>query len=169
MTKFQLGDKIPSFTLPTVTGETFSFSEHQDQHQSWHLIVFFRGPWCPVCKSELNDLQESKGFFEGENVHLITISSEKLDNLKSFSEEENLSFTMLSDESLEAINSFDVYYHGEDAPYEDHGAHGEPAYFLVDEKGKLLYQQRQTGPFGRPSTTELRKIVKYIKKNLKSD
>lgn len=79
----------------------------------------------------------------------------------------NFLFPVLSDEKLEALQKFDVFYHSKDAPYEDHGTHGEPAYFLVDEEGKLLYQQRQTSPFGRPSATELRKIVQYIQKNLK--
>ena len=51
--------------------------------------------------------------------------------------------------------------------YEAHGVHGEPAYFLVDENGTLLYHQRQTSPFGRPSATELRKIITYIAKNLR--
>ncbi len=80
------------------------------------------------------------------------MSTDKLENLKKMALENNLSFPILSDESLVALKAYDVFYHGDDAPYEDHGTHGEPAYFLVDENGQLLYQQRQTSPFGRPST-----------------
>lgn len=67
---------------------------------------------------------------------------------------------------LKVLKAYDVHYHREDDPYEDH-LHGEPAYFLIDEKGELLYQQRQTSPFGRPTVTELRKIVQYIGKTYK--
>ncbi|UII57074.1 peroxiredoxin family protein [Cytobacillus spongiae] len=167
MSVFSLGDKIPNFTLPTATGEDFSFDSHQQEHKAWHMIIFFRGSWCPVCVQDLKDIEENKGFFEGKNVHFITISTDSKSNLKQMVDEHSLTFPVLSDENLEALKSFDVFYHGEDAPYEDHGAHGEPAYFLVDENGKLLYQQRQTSPFGRPSTTELRKIVQYIAKQMK--
>ncbi|WP_243292019.1 peroxiredoxin family protein [Bacillus sp. FJAT-47783] len=167
MSKFLLGDKIPNFTLPSASGNEFSFESHQKEHSKWHLIIFFRGAWCPVCVQDLKDLEENKGFFESKNVHLITISTDTLSNLKKMVEDHQFSFPVLSDENLEALKSFDVFYHSENAPYEDHGVHGEPAYFLVDEKGKLLYQQKQTSPFGRPSATELRKIVQYIGKNLK--
>lgn len=169
MANFKLGDNIPTFTLPSVSGEQFSLEAHQSEHQKWHLIIFFRGSWCPVCVQDLKELEESKSFFEGKNVHIITISTDKLDSLKEMAQEHQLSFPVLADEELTALKAFDVFYHGEDAPYEDHGAHGEPAYFLVDEKGRLLYQQKQTSPFGRPSATELRKVVQYIGKNLKSN
>jgi peroxiredoxin len=168
MAIFKLGEKVPNFALPEISGQDFSFESYLKEHKSWNLIIFFRGAWCPVCVHDLKDLEESKAFFEGKNVHLITISTDKLENLKKMSLENNLSFPILSDENLDALKAYDVFYHGEDAPYEDHGTHGEPAYFLVDENGHLLYQQRQTSPFGRPTSTELRKIVQYIGKNLKS-
>ncbi|KPB04065.1 peroxiredoxin family protein [Bacillus sp. CHD6a] len=163
----KLKDKAPEFKLTQTTGETFSFDAHQKEHEAWHLIVFFRGSWCPVCQDELKELEESKGYFEDKKVHVLAISTEEADKLKEMVSEYDLTMPVLSDPKLEALEAYGVYYHGEDAPYEDHGVHGEPAYFLVDEKGKLLYQQRQTSPFGRPSVSELRKIVKYIGKNLK--
>ncbi|WP_421379770.1 peroxiredoxin family protein [Bacillus salacetis] len=167
MTVLQLNDQAPDFTLPKANGEIFSFASHQEEHKSWHLIIFFRGSWCPVCVQDLKDLEENSGFFEDKGVHFITISTDAKEDLAKMAEENKLSFPVLADENLEALKAYGVHYHSEDAPYEDHGAHGEPAYFLVDEKGKLLFQQRQTSPFGRPTATELRKIVQYIKKNLK--
>ncbi|WP_273128182.1 peroxiredoxin family protein [Bacillus weihaiensis] len=167
MTILTVNDQIPNFSLPSANGEQFSYEAHKEKHKAWHLIIFFRGAWCPVCVQELKDLEENKSYFESKNVHFVTISTDELANLENLVKENNLSFPVLADENLEALKSFGVFYHGEDAPYEDHGAHGEPAYFLVDEEGKLLYQQKQTSPFGRPTTTELRKIVQYIGKNLK--
>jgi peroxiredoxin len=168
MSIFKLGDKVPNFTLPEISGQEFSLDTFIKEHKNWQLIIFFRGAWCPVCVHDLKDLEESKSFFEGKNVHLITISTDNLENLRKMAEDNNLSFTILADEKLNALKAYDVFYHGDDAPYEDHGTHGEPAYFLVDENGELLYQQRQTSPFGRPTSTELRKITQYISKNLKS-
>lgn len=82
--------------------------------------------------------------------------------------ENNLSFLIVSDEYLVDLKAYDVFYHGDAPPYEAHGTHGKPAYFLVKKNGQLLYQQRQTIPFGRPTSTEFRKIVQYIGRNLKS-
>lgn len=168
MSTFQLGHTVPNFTLPVANGEVYSFEEQQKADNSWHLIIFFRGSWCPVCVHDLTEMQENKGFFDSRNVEIVAISTDTQENLAKMTDELKLTFPLLSDEGLQALKEYDVFYHGEDAPYEDHGIHGEPAYFLVDENGKLLYQQRQTSPFGRPSATELRKVVQYIKKQLKS-
>jgi peroxiredoxin len=113
-------------------------------------------------------LEESKGFFEGKNVHITAISTDNCDSLRNLVNDKQLTFPVLCDDNLKALKAYDVFYHGAEAPYEDHGTHGEPAHFLIDNRGRLLYQQKQTGPFGRPSVNELRKTVQYIKKNLKS-
>ncbi|OEH91704.1 peroxiredoxin family protein [Bacillus solimangrovi] len=167
MSQLQLNDSAPSFTVPCTDGSTFNMSAHLKEHNTWHLLIFFRGSWCPVCLHDLQQLQENVGFFEGKNIHIMTISADEMSALKELVAEHNLSFPVLCDENLEALKAYEVYYHGQDAPYEDHGVHGEPAYFLLNEHGKIMYQQRQTSPFGRPSMTELRKIVQYIQKNLK--
>ena len=167
MTEFQLGKPVPDFTLPSVSGENYSFSSYREVKGGWHLIIFFRGSWCPVCIGDLEEIEKSIGYFEGKNIHISTISTDKLANLKEMAEEHKFTFPVLSDENHDALKAYKVHYHSENDPYEDHGAHGEPAYFLVNEQGNLLYQQRQTSPFGRPNATELRKITQYISKNLK--
>lgn len=168
MTTFKLNQSIPEFSLPTVSGEEFSFSEALKQHEGqWHLIIYFRGSWCPACMSELQELEESKGYFEKQQIHLTTVTHDKKEDLEKMVKEHGFTFPVLIDENFEFLTAYGVHYHEEDAPYEDHGTHSEPAYFLTDEQGKLLYQQRQTSPFGRPHPKELRKIIQYIKKNLK--
>jgi peroxiredoxin len=114
-------------------------------------------------------LEESKIFFESKDVYITAISTDNKDSLKKMVDDKRLSFPVLCDESLRALKAYGVFYHSDNDPYEDHGEHGEPAYFLVDETGRLLYQQKQTGPFGRPSVIDLRKTVQYIKKNLKPE
>lgn len=118
MTSLKLNDSVPTFSLPTTNGEMFNFEDHRKSHESWHLLIFFRGAWCPVCVQDLKDLQESVGFFQEKNVHIITIATDNVEALKDMSEEHSLSFPVLSDESLEALKAYDVFYHGDDAPYE---------------------------------------------------
>ncbi|MDL4842996.1 peroxiredoxin family protein [Aquibacillus rhizosphaerae] len=167
MNEFKLNQPAPDFTLPATSGEQYHFDTYRKQIGGWHLLIFFRGSWCPACTEELIELEDGIGYFEKKNIHLTAISTDYLDSLKEFVTDNNISFPVLADEKFEAIKAYQVHYHREDAPYEDHGIHGEPAYFLVDNNGNLLYQQRQTSPFGRPGINGLRKIVKYISKNLK--
>lgn len=168
MKTFKLGEQVPDFTLPAVSGDTYHFSNFQKEHPGdWNFLIYFRGSWCPVCMEELKELEESKGYFQDKSIHITTISTDSLENLKEMVNEHEFTFPVLADEKMSVLEKYGVHYHSEADPYEDHGEHGEPAYFLIDENGKVLYQQRQTSPFGRPTPTELRKIVQYIKKNLK--
>ncbi len=96
------------------------------------------------------------------------MASDTLSNLKEWQEENKFPFPILSDENFAMLEEYGVYLHDDEtAPYEDEGKHGDPAVFLLDESGKLLYQQKQTGPFGRPDAKDMRKTASYIKKNLK--
>ena len=167
MNSLKLGDQAPLFELPAETGTPYSLEKDLNDRPGWRFLVFFRGAWCPVCVQDLKDLEESKSYFEDKGVHITTISTDTQQDSNAMKEEHGLSFPVLSDAPLDLLSQYGVFYHGEDAPYEDHGLHGEAAYFLLDEKGNILYQQKQTSPFGRPNVKELRKIIQYIKKNLK--
>ncbi|WP_367281314.1 peroxiredoxin family protein [Planococcus shenhongbingii] len=130
--------------------------------------MFFRESWCLACIKALKDLESNKTYFTGENIRLIAISTDMLADLKKMSDKLQLSFPVLADENQEFLKQYGVYLHGEESPYEDTGIHGEPAYFLMDENGELLYQQRQTSPYGRPSADELQQIIRFIKKKLQT-
>ncbi|KAA0958003.1 redoxin domain-containing protein [Planococcus sp. ANT_H30] len=167
MTTLQLGDKAPQFELPLAEGGTYSLEQDLTDRPGWRFLVFFRGSWCPVCNQDLKEIEESLSYFEGKGVYFTALSTDSQENSLGMKNEHSLSFPLLCDLTTDLLKQYGAYYHGEDAPYEDHGIHGEAAHYLLDEKGNILYQQQQTSPYGRPSATELRKVVQYIKKNLK--
>jgi hypothetical protein len=43
--------------------------------------------------SDLENLEESTGFFEGKNVHITTISTDKFEDLKAMAEEKEPLFS----------------------------------------------------------------------------
>lgn len=167
MKTLQLGDKAPLFELPLAEEGTYSLEKDMAEREGWRFLVFFRGAWCPACNQDLKEIEESISYFEGKGVHFTALSTDTQEGSLEMKQKHGLSFPILTDVSKDLLDQYGVFYHGEDAPYEDHGIHGEAAYFLLDENGKIMYQQKQTSPYGRPTEKELRKIVQYIKKNLK--
>ncbi|SDP63315.1 peroxiredoxin family protein [Halobacillus aidingensis] len=169
MPDLQLGDRIPNFYLPSTEGKNYLFENFMQEHENkWHLIVFFRGSWSPICIEELEKLEDSKVELENQNLQTTAISTDYLEDLKNLVRKNNLTFPVLSDEYVTVIEAFGVFLHKTEAPYEDHGVHGEPAYFIINEDGQLMYQHKQTSPFGRPSPEALVKITKYISNHLKA-
>lgn len=167
MNTLQLGNNAPFFTLPRAEGGDYSLEQDLVDRPGWRYIIFFRGAWCSVCNEDLKEIQESLSYFEGKNVHFTALSTDNREDSLAMKEEHNLGFPLLSDAPKDLLDDYGVFYHDENSPYEDHGSHGEAGYFLLDENGKVLYQQTQTSPFGRPTAKEMRKIVAYIRKNLK--
>ncbi|WP_051744094.1 redoxin domain-containing protein [Halobacillus karajensis] len=72
--------------------------------------------------------------------------------------QEQLSFPVLSDESFPITDAFGIFFNHNDQ-------HGEPASFILNNHGELVFQQKQTGPFGRLSPQHLIQNVLYIKKH----
>jgi peroxiredoxin len=164
MKLLRVGDQAPDFTLRSETGESFSFYQHLEKDDRLHLLVFFRGEWCPVCNEQLKELEQNMDTFKELNTHILAFSTDEAENLNKMKERLGLSFPLFSDPVRMAAEPYGVHYHSGNM-YSDHGEHGEPALFLIDDKKRLLYSDIQTGPFGRPSAADLRKTIQYIKKN----
>lgn len=165
MTEFRLGDQMPNFQLNTTDGATFDFQKFQQDHPNqWYFVINFRGAWCPICVDEIESLVANKGYFEGKNIQIILTSDDSADNLRQLVADKAVPFPVLVDDNNVFANAYGVYSHPDDAIYNDHGTHNEPAYFLISEDNRLLYQQKQTNPFGRPTLVELRKMIQYIQK-----
>ena len=162
----KVGDTAPDFTLQVETEDTFSFHNHLENDGRYHLLVFFRGEWCPVCNDQLKELQQNINTFNELNTHIIAISTDGEQNLNKMKETHSLSFPVFSDPERNASEPYGVQYHNGKL-YDDHGEHGEPAVFLIDDQKRVLYFDIQTGPFGRPTADDLRKTIKYIKKTVR--
>ncbi|CAD7358703.1 MULTISPECIES: peroxiredoxin family protein [Staphylococcus] len=169
MTEFKLGAQMPNFELKATDDSTFNFHQfQQDYPNQWYFVINFRGSWCPVCMEELDQLIKNKGYFEGKDIKIILTSDDSAENLQKMVEEKNVPYPVLVDKDSKFADTYGVFKHPDDSIYDDHGAHNEPAYFLISEDNRLLYQQKQTNPFGRPTMTELRKTIQYIKKTYQS-
>ncbi|WP_226579659.1 peroxiredoxin family protein [Halobacillus litoralis] len=164
MQALQIGGQSPNFILPSVKGGTFSFENFRiHSENNWHVIVFFRGSWCPFCLKTLKELEKNRKQFKEHRVEIIAISSDDLGSLKKMVSEEELSFPVLSDAYFSIIDAFGVFTNRYSYQHENPQVHGEPAYFLTNEGGEVMYQQKQTGPFGRPVSSDLIRTVQYIR------
>ncbi|MYL71646.1 redoxin domain-containing protein [Halobacillus litoralis] len=169
MSEFRLGDRVPNFILPTITGEQFLLESHQEIHEkSWHLIVFFQGSWSPECVRFLKQIEDHLRDFSREHVTVMAIAAENTAGLKRMADKENFTFPLLADEFLSINEAFGVYTQHREISNEGIRSFGEPACFLINHEGELLYQQKQTGPFGRACAADLLKAIRHLKSQQQS-
>ena len=147
----RLGDRVPSFQLrDAVSDGTFDLESLLAGHRGL-LLVFHRGMWCPSCRRQLAELEESLPRLEAAEVrvavvlaqawHRVRLSLEKLDT--------PYRFPILCDGDRTVVKAYGVWHPlGIDAFNSAH-----PASFLIDNTGVLRYSfvgstQFQRAPMG---------------------
>lgn len=104
----EIGDKMPSFILPNVSGNEISSDKLLEKGPI--VISFYRGGWCPYCNLELRALQDLLTDFDKYNATLVAISPEKPDNSLSTQEKNNLTFPVLSDSNNEVARGMGLVF-----------------------------------------------------------
>lgn len=128
--KFPIGSKIPSFSLPNVTGEDIGSSYLSDAPAS---LVVFACNHCPYVIGSEKMLFDTIQEFQGKGLRAVLISSndpvqypdDSFENMKEKSKRDNIPCPYLFDESQEIARAFD--------------AQCTPECFLFDGEGVLVF------------------------------
>ncbi len=75
----EIGGQAPTFTLPTVNGETLDLAEYSGKP----VVLNFWATWCPPCRHEIPELASFSTRYDGE-VAVIGISTEPLATVRPF-------------------------------------------------------------------------------------
>ena len=91
-----VGSKVPSFTLPSQSGEMVNL---EDFHGKKPVVLFFYPKDdTPGCTKEVCAFRDSFEEFRKLDAEVIGISSDAVESHRSFAEKHLLPFTLLSDE-----------------------------------------------------------------------
>ena len=91
----QVGEHAPDFTLRDQHGAEFRLSSVLGEKAV--LIVFYPWAFTGVCAGELQTLQEQQDEILGEDVVLLTISTDPMYALRAFADQHGFTFPLLSD------------------------------------------------------------------------
>lgn len=159
---------VPSLILPLAGGGEFNLSEMQAE--SFHLLVFYRGRHCPVCKTQLGALQAQAGAFAERGVTVTAISCDTRDRAEAARVDWNLTDLRIAYDLTPAQarqwGLFVTASRGKTSLGLDEPAlFSEPGLFLVKPDLTLFFSSVQTMPFVRPRAEDVLAAIDYIKKN----
>ena len=103
-----VGDTVPDFTLPNVSGDPVSLHDLLDKGPV--VLNFYRGGWCPFCNLELQALQARLPEIRALDATLVGISPETPDNSLTAIEKHQLEFEVLSDVGNRIARSFGLLF-----------------------------------------------------------
>ena len=125
-----LGARAPAVALASSGGDTWSLQTTLAQGPV--VVVFYRGHWCPYCRTQLVDLQQRLADFTARGATLVAIAVDPADQARALAARLGLSFPLLSDPTREVVRAFGV----EDAE----NAIAWPAIFIIARDGTVTWR-----------------------------
>lgn len=144
-TILNIGDKLPSFSVPSLNGETLSSNELKGKV----VLINFWATWCPPCRAEFPLLQKDiYDAIKDNNFRVLAISrGEETDTVKNFIDKYKYTFPVYLDKEAKVYNLFANKY--------------IPRNFVIGKDGKVKWVS--TG-FKKD---EFYEMVNLIKRELK--
>jgi|GEM_PF-653626 len=102
------GEMAPAFTLKDTKGSEVSLSDALAKGPV--VLIFFRGSWCPICNTQLADLEAAKVDIEKAGGSLITISPELADQHAWYDENFAISYPLLTDSGNKVASDFGLVF-----------------------------------------------------------
>lgn len=137
MSKVELEQQVPDFTLPAANGEAVTLSSFRGKRV---VIYFYPKDMTPGCTKESCEFRDYNSEYKSLNTEIIGISPDDLDSHNQFIAEYSLPFLLLSDADHKICELFGVWKLKERDGQQFYGV--ERSTFLIDEQGLLVKEWR---------------------------
>ncbi len=156
---------VPPLSVPVVGGERFDIQKEKPEHFSF--IVFYRGLHCPICRTQLGELETKLSDFARRGVSVVALSSDAAERAKRAKLEWKLPNLRLGyGLDLAIARTWGLYISTgrgmTSAGVEEPALFSEPGLFLVRPDRTLYFASVQTMPFARPRLTDILAALDYV-------
>lgn len=165
MTRLMPRQPVPALDVPTAGGPAWSLAAQQPAR--FTLVVFFRGLHCPICRTQLRDLQTKLPDFEKRGVSVIALSSDDEERATRTKTEWGLDgLTLGYGLSLPKAREWGLYVSAgrgkTSIGVEEPAQFSEPGLFLIRPDGTLYFASVQTMPFARPQFADILNAIDFV-------
>lgn len=159
---------VPPLAVDLVGGGRFDIAAERPDNFS--MIVFYRGLHCPICRTQLRDLDSKLGEFAGRGTSVVAISADTRERAEQTKADWGLSGLRLGyGLSLATARTWGLFVstsRGKTSTgFEEPAQFSEPGLFLVRPDGTLYFASVQTMPFARPHFQDILGAIDFVVKN----
>ncbi len=157
------GDSFPNLILKTIDGGTIETGKHLKG--SWNVVLFYRGYWCPFCKTQLTSFQSGLQKVKAEGIGMLAASvdslEKSLETQKATGATFPIAYGLPVKETAEAIGAF------YDAAPEHTAPYIQSTGFVVAPDGRIVVSVYSSSAIGRLSWQDVIPLVQYVKSHSK--
>jgi thioredoxin-dependent peroxiredoxin len=143
MSRLEVGDKAPEFTLPDDTGTEVSLADFRGRKV---VLYVYPAAMTPGCTTQACDFRDSLEPLAAAGYAVIGLSPDSPAKLAKFRERDHLTFPLLSDQEKGVLEAYGAY--GEKKLYGKTVIGVIRSTFVIDEDGsvqKAMYNVKATG------------------------
>lgn len=151
------GDTFPHLSASQVGGGTINLPA--DLAGSWGIVLFYRGHWCPYCRTQLSDFQKHAEQFAGLNARIVALSVDPESGAQETVSKHGLTFPVgYGVDPEQAASTIGTYI--------SNGKDGHPVYiqatgFLLTPAGQVAVATYSSSAIGRLSAADVMGVIKY--------
>ncbi len=143
MTRLEVGDPAPDFTLDDAEGNPVSLHDFRGRKV---VVYFYPAAMTPGCTTQACDFRDSLDSLAAAGITVLGVSPDRPDKLAEFRDRDALTYPLLSDPDRTALEAYGAY--GEKTMYGRKVMGVIRSTFVVDESGNLelaQYNVKATG------------------------
>jgi peroxiredoxin len=153
-TQLQNGDRFPDLSIRTIGGGEMVLP--RDVEGSYSVILFYRGAWCPYCKSQLAAFARAHSTLRSIGIEVVAISVDGEAVSAELVERMRLNFPVGFGVRADEISAATGAYVADGATYL------QSTGFVLDKTGRILTAVYSSGAIGRLVPEDVAGFVRYI-------
>lgn len=154
------GSKAPDLRLPGINVEPVDLSaEHPER---FTIVFFYRGVHCPICKRQLEELDQRLGEFSDRGISVLAVSMDAADRAERQANEWSIANLKIGyDLSESDARAWGLFISRKEKDGEP-DRFAEPGIAIVYPDGRIYALYHQSVPFARPRLDDLLKGLDFI-------
>ena len=155
-------EKTDDLNINLVNGAQWELS--QQRPDQFSMLLFYRGKHCPICKHQLETLQDKLGDFTERGINVIAMSTDDESTAKATYKDWNIDDVPLGyGLDIDTARKWGLFI--------SEGLENEPEYFnepgifILKPDQTVYWESIQSMPFGRPAFDDILKGIDYITEN----
>lgn len=159
---------VPPLRVNLASNGTFDLA--REKPANFTLLMFYRGLHCPICKTQLRELESKLDEFDRRGVAVVALSSDTKERATQTKDGWGLTRLRIGyGLDLSLARRWGLFISSgrgmTSTGVEEPARFSEPALYLIRPDGTLYFGSVQTMPFARPHLADILAAIDYVLKN----